>query len=489
VQRAANMNRLPLLLTALAAIFCTFGCTTALGPGYIIDKQEIEVHFIPAPDPTIHIDATYHLRNDGIRPLTSLELRLPGRRRFHFADPVVQWDDRTVALDISPDNRRNSILKMADSWKVSDTHTLKLSVEYRPAAPGEHNFSFAPDAFFLPSEGWSPQLMPARGAFAKGGVPPEKWQMTIRVPQDFRVHASGEKPKRSKSNGEQVIRYTQRPKDGYPFVVAGRYVSAQFKAAPDTVTLWSRAPQNADTLRQSAAGLVSAMKAYDTMFGRRVENSKDLWLVECPVVQSCFTTTASYYAGFISEPGTKPTAEMASLDTVMVDLTQGPPDVVAAAGPSLASTWLGYGQNPGFYEQDPPLAALPAFAAVRGREAAGGPQIRTDAIRRALNAVPQDGKPGKPEPDNVIRAKSLLLFFALQDRYGQKAFADALSHMLYARRRGGFDITDMISAFDQETNQNVGEFVRHWMKRPGVPQDFRARYSVETSADARALQN
>jgi len=35
----------------------------------------------------------------------------------------------------------------------------------------------------------------------------------------------------------------------------------------------------------------------------------------------------------------------------------------ALAGPALASGWLGYGQNPGFYEQQPPMSALPAFAA------------------------------------------------------------------------------------------------------------------------------
>jgi hypothetical protein len=488
VPRAANIDRLPLLLILVASI-CAVGCTAALGPGYSIEKQEIEVRFLQAPEPTIQINATYHLRNDGIRPLTTLELRLPGRRRFHFADPSVEWDGRAVTLDISPDNRRNSILNLSEPWKVSEDRTLKLSVEYKQAGPDEHSFSFASDAFFLPSEGWSPQLMPARGAFAKGGVPPAKWQMTIRVPQDFLVHASGEKPKKSKSNGEQVVRVTQRLKDGYPFVVAGRYVSAKFKATPETVTLWSRAPQQSDTLRQSADGLVSTMKAYDATFGKRVENSHDLWLVECPVVENCFSTTASYFSGLVNEPGAKPTAEMASLDTVMVDLSKGAPDVVAAAGPSLASTWLGYGQNPGFYEQDPPLAALPAFAAIRGREAAGGPQIRTNAIRRALKVIPVNGQPGKTEPDEVIRAKSLLIFFALQDRYGEKAFSDALSHMLYARRRGGFDITDLISAFDQETHQNVGEFVRHWMKRSGVPQDFRARYEGETSADADAFQS
>ena len=488
MRRPATIHRLPFLPIVVASLFAV-GCTAALGPGYTIEKQEIEVHFVPGPEPTIHIDATYHLRNDGIRPLTTLELRLPGRRRFHFADPNVEWDGHAVTLDISPDNRRNSILNLSDPWKVSEDHTLKLSVEYKQAVPDEHNFSFASDAFFLPSEGWSPQLMPARGAFAKGGVPPAKWEMTVRVPQDFLVHAGGEKPKKSKSNGEQVVRVTQRLKDGYPFVVAGRYVSVKFKAAPETVTLWSRAKQNADTLSPSAAGLVSTMKAYDSMFGKRVENSHDLWLVECPVAEDCFSTTASYFSSLINEPGTKPTAEMASLDTVMVDLTKGSPDVVAAAGPSLASTWLGYGQNPGFYEQDPPLAALPTYAAIRGREAAGGPQVRTNAIRRALQVIPTNGQPGKTEPDEVIRAKSLLIFFALQDRYGQKAFSDALSHMLYARRRGGFDISDLISAFDQETHQNVGEFVRHWMKRPGVPQDFRARYERETSAGVIAVQS
>ena len=42
--------------------------------------------------------------------------------------------------------------------------------------------------------------------------------------------------------------------------------------------------------------------------------------------------------------------------------------------------------------------------------------------------------------------------------------------------RYGFDLDDLIAAFEEEAHQNVAEFVRLWMKRPGVPQDFRARY-------------
>jgi len=82
----------------------------------------------------------------------------------------------------------------------------------------------------------------------------------------------------------------------------------------------------------------------------------------------------------------------------------------------------------------------------------------------------------------MIRAKSLLFFYGLQDRYGQDICNKALSHMLYARRGGGFNIADLISAFEQEVHQNVAEFVRHWMKHPGVPDEFRARYEGAATA-------
>jgi aminopeptidase N len=62
-------------------------------------------------------------------------------------------------------------------------------------------------------------------------------------------------------------------------------------------------------------------------------------------------------------------------------------------------------------------------------------------------------------------------------------FSAALSHMLDARRGGGFDLDDLIAAFEQETHQDVAQFVRLWMKHPGVPEDFRARYE-NTAASA-----
>jgi len=483
-------SRPALFLTLSLAAEWFAGCTASLGPGYAIDKQEIHVQFTAGPQPVIHISAEYHLRNNGNQPLTSLELRLPGRRRFHFADPQVTWDSRSVALVASPDNPRNVAIPLSEPWTVNTEHTMSLVVEHHPYSAGEEDsrenrLSFASDAFFLPAEGWSPQLIPARGAFATGGIPPDKWVLTVRVPQGFLVHTSGKQSKASRRWDEQIIRAEQRPSSGYPFIVAGRYSATGLKAGPETVNLWSRTAQSSGDLRPATGALVRTLQTYNSMFGNRTDDTHQLWIVECPVVANCFTSMASNYAGLISERLSKPTAEMASADTVMADLSSGPPEIAAGAAPSLASSWLGYGQNPGFYEQSPPLSALPAFAAARGREAVQGPQVRTETIRRALQVIPTASADSrKPEDDSVMRAKSLLFFYGLQDRFGQDICNKALSHMLYARRSGGFNIADLIAAFEEEVHQNVAEFVRQWMKHPGVPSEFRTRYESSSTTAA-----
>jgi hypothetical protein len=482
VSATSKQARLFLFLALISAGYWAAACGAALGPGYTIDKQEIRVHFVGAPQPSIHVETDYRLRNNGNRPLSSLELRLPGRRRFHFADPRAEWDAQALTFEPSPADPRNVLLTFAQSWTVSAVHTLHLSVDFQPAESAEGGLSFAPDAFFLPAEGWSPELLPARGIFATGGVPPKSWLLTLRVPEGFLVHASGRQSKTSRAGGEQVIRAVQQPKDGYPFIIAGRFSATRLGAGAETVNLWTRALQDAAELRQTGDSLVKSVEAYNAMFGKRSEESHQLWVVECPVVAACFTV--SNYSKLISEGNEKPSAQMVSLDSVMVDLSAGAPEIAAAAGPALASSWLGYGQNPGFFEQDPPLSALPAFAASQGREAVQGPEARSETIRRALRLVPVSSEPKKSEDAAVIRAKSLLFFYALQDRYGQETFNRALSHMLYARRGGGFDLDDLIAAFEQETHQNVAEFVRRWLKHPGVPADFRARYENAAGAIA-----
>jgi hypothetical protein len=475
-----------LVLAPLLLAFWAAACVAPLGPGYTIETQQVQVQFAPGPEPRIRIEADYQVRNTGNQPLTGLELRLPGRRRFHYEQPTARWDSAAVTLGASTDNPRNTVITFAEPWAKSRRHTLHLSVEYLPAKADETTLSFSNDAFFLPAQGWSPELLPVRGLFATGGVPPKKWELDVRTPQGFLVHTSGKQTKSSPSGGELALRATQGASDQYPLVIAGRYTEAQIGDGKQRVYLWTQKPQEAGGLRELSEALNRTIAAYDSVFGTRVMEPSATWIVECPVVAGCFTNLNPSTAKLLGEEEKEPvTAEMVSEDTMMVDLTGGTPKLAAAAAPSLAASWLGYAQNPGFYEQAPPLSAFPAFAASIGHEAAESADSRAETIRHALRLIPEKAEPHRAEDQAVLRAKSFLFFYALEDKYGREVFQKAIHHMLYARRERGLELNDLIAAFDQETHENATEFVRRWMKRPGIPEDFRKRYEDAVGATAR----
>jgi hypothetical protein len=471
--------------TTLAILsFWAASCAVPLGPGYTIEKQQVRVRFASTPEPRIQIEADYHLKNTGTQPLSDLELRLPGRRRFHYEQPRVSWGDTALTPETSPDNPRDTRLTFREPWRKSSRQILRLSVEYVPANPGETSLSFSEDAFFLPAAGWSPELLPAKGIFSTGGVPPKVWELLVTVPEGFQINTSGVGKKTARKNGELTVLAKQRASDPYPFVVAGRYNAAEIGRGSEKMHLWTRQPQDSAGVREAGDGLARVIAAYNDSFGERGKESSQTWIVECPMTAGCFTKLNPVTARLLGEDeNERTTAEMISGDTIMVDLSGGTPKLAAAAAPSLAASWLGYAQNPGFFEQELPLALLPAFAASIGSDAAEGADARGETIRNALRLIPMDGKPHQPEARAVRRAKSFLFFYGLQDRYGQEVFRKATAHMLYARRGKGFNLDDLIAAFEKETHQNVAEFVRQWMKQPGVPEEFRARYAGTAAAD------
>jgi hypothetical protein len=404
-----------------------------------------------------------------------LELRLPGRRRFHIAASQAFWDGVPLVVQNNPASPRNTFLEIPHRWNVADRHALHLSAELQGPSAGDTGFAFASDAFFLPSAGWAPELLPAKGLLPTGGTPPNQWRLVVRVPDGFLVHTSGRISKTSSNDGELTVLALQRPEDRYPFVVAGRYKETRLDTGVEQVFLWTRAQEEAARFSQSADVLIRTIQAYNAVFGSRGRSARPFWLIECPVLSGCFTATVSSYSNLLGSQSEAVSSELASFDTLMIDSNGGAPKLAAVA-PSLAASWLGYGQNPGFYEQQPPLSALPAFASAIGQEAIIGPSSRTETIRRALRMIPKVAPANKKEDANVLRAKSFLFFFALQERYGPDAFQHAIDHMLSARQGRGFNLSDLIAAFEQETHQNVAEFERLWMKHPGIPEDFRAHY-------------
>jgi hypothetical protein len=464
------------------------GCVAPLGPGYTVEQQRIDVEFAANPEPAIHISANYGLRNTGNRKLNVLEMRLPGGRRVNPQGLQLKWDGSDVATEPSYWNPRNSVITFAKPWAVGERHTLQISFQLRKPKPDSPELSFAEDGFFLPAATWAPELPQARGLFGFGGTPPKTWELVVQVPQDFLVHMSGRLVKATRRAGVQTVVATQTPSDHYPLVVAGRYVDSEIGSGQQKVHVWTRLAQPPILLKETSEHIATVTQAYDATFGARAKTQTDFWAVECPAIPGCFSNFNPVTAKLLGDAeGTPQMSEMESSDTLLFNVNVGTERLAATAGPGLAASWLGYGQNPGFYDQVPPLSQLPTFAAAVGREALQGSEYRTAAIRRALQLVPRRDPPASTvakrppaESDEVIRAKSFLFFYGLQDHFGQEAFRRAITEMLYARRARGFDIADLIAAFDDETHQNAAEFVRIWMKRPGVPNDFRARY--ESSA-------
>ena len=81
-----------------------------------------------------------------------------------------------------------------------------------------------------------------------------------------------------------------------------------------------------------------------------------------------------------------------------------------------------------------------------------------------------------------------MLFYALRDKVGPEAFDKAIQHMLYARQGRGFNVSDLIAALEEESHQSVGPFVRQWIKRPGIPAEFRSRYAHSAGTQQTFLQ-
>jgi hypothetical protein len=319
----------------------------------------------------------------------------------------------------------------------------------------------------------------------------------VHVPKEFVVHTSGGKTKISKHADELTVRATQRVIDVYPFVIAGHYVTKEVGSDRAKIYLWTRLPQDPADLKSVSDDLVKTLQNYNAVLGPRsvgevpvgflarrhsVDKKHDLplWLVECPIIPGCFSEPAKPTASMLDAHAAQKSAEMISFDSAMIDPGFEGKKTASAFAPALAASWLGYGQSPGFYDQDPPLSAFPVFAAAIGNETFNGPAARSETIRRTLAIVPVDNP--KAETDSgVMRAKSFLFFYGLEDKYGNEVFRKAVRHMLDARRNSGFNLDDLIAAFDEETHGNTAEFVRRWIKRPGVPADFRAKYE-NTSA-------
>ena len=450
-----------LIATSLAATLFLSACNAPLSPGYQIEKKEIEVRFLSSPAQTLHIRATYHLKNSGNAPLDFLDAELPsslGRQNL-----LISLDGQPVSPTLTAETAR---IAFPSSWPVKSS--CSLLIEYDLAPPDQ----LTQDSFYLHPNNWYPALLPPKNLLSRAD-PPDQWDLRIRVPDGFLVHASGTPRGSSRSGSERVFRFTQRPGDFRPFIVSGRYLQQQVRSNGVTVNFWSFQPLPADKVQRAATRLVSTVQIFESIFGPATKGRFSIWIAEAVF------------------PGS-PTPDIAEPFTAGVFLSGlyfqeefGTPEFFEIAESLLASIWTSEVVPHGRHLDDLAIV-LEDYAAQIAAEAHG---VRIDRAREISERIDTYDQLTKSEAERdpssggdawraaMRRTEKILFVCALEDRLGREVLNRGLRRMIQARRDLDWSIDDLRSALELESGQNLAEFFRVWLYQPGIPDDFRRRYA------------
>ena len=457
------------------------GCALALGPGYTIQKQNLELRFIPSPQPHLAVHGAYQLVNSGNQPLEAISISLPPTEAFHRQGTIAHWNNQSVSVhEIRPaslSEQGDTIeLRWPEAWRHKQKRTLILDYEL---SSGSHLGSFlavSPDTFFAYPGSWNPVLLPPKNILGAGGVPPKKWTISVRVPAGELAHASGTAGKRASSGGEWLYSFTQPPHGFAPFAAGGNYVETRIDSGGRDVRFWMRKPVDPVVAQNAAASISSRVHYYETEYGAPANGARSIRLLECVIPAQSFGC------------GTLP-------ETILVPqawVTRGMAEhkFYEDVNFELAYTWFGGIAHVSFDPYPLPMDALAPYAGWEAQAVEDGGDARAKRIRNLISEFDRGVATCKekvvlPRAANVddcaysaAWTKSGLFLFALEDKIGRAPFHEALKSMLADRRGRDIALEDLVAVLDAETHEPQGPFIRRWLKHPGIPEEFRARYAM-----------
>jgi hypothetical protein len=444
----------------------------------------------------LRVRAAYRLRNSGDRALDSIEAVLPpvaaGRSSLR-----VTVDGRELVAD-SPGaaDARSIEVPFAPSWPQKQRRELVLEYDLAPGAPGHAGMAAGESAAHLRHFGWYPQLRAPRHLFGEGGNWPEKIALTVRAPEAFLVIAGGRPRGTKRSGGEVEHRFELEARDVGPYVVAGRYTEARVKTPYGEVIFWTLQPPPADAASAAAERLAASWHAYEAAFGKLRRRHSALWIVETPARLAPHgpQEAAEAPAGIGFPDG-------ALLNSRAFALGVSSGSFLELAEHELAHAWFGQTVL-ARREADVLLTeALAEHATLVAAEARGGEAARRrhgalllrwyDEHRRNFADTPLVSlRPDAPWEQRVFGYnKGALFYLALEDELGKEPVRRALARLIHAMGAGGTPperasagLHELRAAMEGETGRDLAGFFRAWLNRPGIPDDFRARYEMKAES-------
>lgn len=470
----------PLFLAHLSAVFLLNGCSVALGPGYTIQKQNVELKFVSSPEAHLAVQSTYQLVNSGNQPLQSIRIVVPPGEAFHRTATAAQWQGKPTDVQVVSAATRTEVgdtveLRWSDAWNPKQKRTLVIRYEL---STGSHLGSFlavSPETFFAYPDSWDPKLLPPKGVFGTGGVAPNKWNISVWVPAGFLVHASGSSGRKSGSHGEVAYSFSQKTGDFAPFVAGGKYVEKEVRADGEKILFWTLQPVDSQAAENAAAAIARRAHYYETEYGKGGKEDGTIRLLECVIPAQSFGCGALPQTVFVHPAW----------------IARGLKDeeFYRDANFGLAYTWFGGAAHVRFHEFPLPMDAAAPYAGWEAKAKEEGGDARNARIRWLLSDFDKHTAECKdkvilPRPAgsqscsySAAWSKSGLFFFAVEDRIGREGFHKSLKNVVQYRRSRDMSIEDLISSIEGESHQPQAAFVRQWLKDPGIPAEFRARYS------------
>lgn len=444
-----------------------------LAPGYKIQKEVLSVHFAPGSPPHLAVRADYRLSNVGNAPLHYIAVEFPGARSFGRANMRAEIDGNEINPQHNPHESADDWrIPLSTPWQQKKTIHLVLSYDLATETPADSRILVAANTFYLNDSDWFPMLMGFKAFLSPSISRPNPTDLTVTVPADFRVTASGEVSGVKNQNGEVEHRFRLRKGDFDPYVFAGQYTEQRISSA--NAVYWFDEPPS--HLQQSSETLAQTLQFYEHLLGPLPRDNATIHVVAPRSLRP------AEEANRLESP---PTVVFASESAATAPLGKEFPSL--ADKQSLAGTWFFHVVIP---RPEAWLLAdgLSSYVAELDDQRQADSVSRTAEISSTIANFDSAVKEATEKPiisvspaDSIAQrriaaAKIVLALFALEDKCGPQNVTHAVADMVYALRGQEYGYSDFRAALEQRSHQDLAIFFRTWLTKPGIPVDFRARY-------------
>ncbi len=472
----------PAFLALCLLSLCASGCAVPLGAGFRLRSRQLSFPDLPPVAGPVQLRITDRIVNTGNRALAYLDVSAPlAPARGNLS---VSIDDKLMPVEaVEADPGGLLRLRFAPPWPAGSSHQVEFTYDLSTEPVRGGVAGATPSGFYLADPRALPAWLTPVGFFSSSDVLDRDERLFVTIPADFKIITSEKLARRRLVNGNLVCSFRTSGKDIPPYLIAGRYQEQTVHTPHGDVVIWTFQPRDPSAMEPAVGRLAYAAEIFKHIFGPGPD-SGPLRVVEAP--DRLFARDES---GQPRLAAAFPAGVLLSSRAFAQGL--GDDAVLRAAEAELVKAWFGW-RVPLRSDGEILLGrGLGLFAVAMAAEMREGRQARRGEIVRLLREYDRLRLPGGGEyllqPPELSTArqlaansrKSALFLAGLDDLGGDDRFEMALRRLQDSMAGRGIYLylDDLRAAFEGSIGRPVPGFFRQWLNHPGIPDDFRARYS------------